>query len=845
MAEADETEWVSIILQLCPTVQANISQRMEPLGWDKDDCEYYVLDDDRLYRRTAPPIPPAPKQKAKPKPKPKRNTRSTKRRRISRAIPDTSPEETEHEQEPEATNGVEEEKIIDEYSKFGGFTWNLIAITLEEYQEFIESIRRSRDPNEKELRKRLETQVIPIIEQRAEERAREASRRARELENLQKLATAKRSSRIADKMEKAKAVEEAEAHERKRLADLEMAHKEQERQDKLDEERQSRMMTREQRIREREVKRILHEEQLEREKEQLARLEEQGKIADAERARISERKLKSDMEKRQRELEQLQQQEDDWFFDCSVCGMHGQNLDDGSLSIACEKCNVWQHSACHGITKEQAERDDFHFICRDCKHKMENPIPLLKLNFSASPPSVKQQHKPNVAAGDEALSKVKAPKAPRAPKVPKIPKIPKVPKVPKDPNAPKRPKVPKGIKIPNGVNMSSVHHYVPPGYRPPSAGSSTVNGIGPGPSVSPTKPISPLVYPGPPPRPPLGASPQLLPSIHHSYPAPHSPSPPRPSSSGYANDSHLPNGHPSTTPAASKPQHLSYASNGGNQQPYSPYKNNTYQPHSFGSWPTQRSPYQQPYSSNQSPAPQYQPSPPTHQQQQQQQQHFYRPSNNPTAAFSPHKPQSPAAPPSSSPSLNGHIGYQPLHTAPALSPSTAPPILSPPVKNPSPIHSLTERLVEAISPAPQGQPQSGPSQQPPSIQFSPKQDPLVQVPPKQEQPIQPPVKHDQILQLPQKHDAIIQTPSRTEPLLHLSPRQESSVKSPTKHEPPIPPRPMQETQTSQARVGPAISQLLSPSFPLEAAPKLPQPTPSVVAASSDVPSSSSAPSGSS
>ena len=77
-------------------------------------------------------------------------------------------------------------------------------------------------------------------------------------------------------------------------------------------------MTREQRLKEREVKRILHEEE-------LAKLEEDSKKIETGDSRISERHLKAQMERRQRELERLTQ-EDEWVFDCAVCGMHGENL---------------------------------------------------------------------------------------------------------------------------------------------------------------------------------------------------------------------------------------------------------------------------------------------------------------------------------------------------------------------------------------------------------------------------------------------------------------------------------------------------------------------------------------
>jgi hypothetical protein len=87
------------------------------------------------------------------------------------------------------------------------------------------------------------------------------------------------------------------------------------------------MMTREQRLREREVKRILHEEQLAREQEQLQRLAEEAPLdqSNGVKFRISRRQLNADMELHKKELERIHE-EADWVFDCSVCGVHGQNL---------------------------------------------------------------------------------------------------------------------------------------------------------------------------------------------------------------------------------------------------------------------------------------------------------------------------------------------------------------------------------------------------------------------------------------------------------------------------------------------------------------------------------------
>lgn len=190
-------------------------------------------------------------------------------------------------------------------------------------------------------------------------------------------------------------------------------------------------MTREQRLKDREEKRRLHEQQ-------LAEMEEQAKKLETGEARVSERQLKAMMEKGKQDLEALQLEEP-WTFDCSVCGVHGENLDDGSHSVACEKCNVWQHSHCLGIAKEEAEKDDFHFICADCQRRIEEAkrpkLPLLKFRIPtpASPPSAegikaneeKQKRQPGPG------SPIKKPKKPRAAVV-----IPSQPGVLQPTNAP-------------------------------------------------------------------------------------------------------------------------------------------------------------------------------------------------------------------------------------------------------------------------------------------------------------------------------------------------------------------------------------------------------------------------
>ncbi|KAI9761604.1 MAG: hypothetical protein M1835_008148 [Candelina submexicana] len=353
--------------------------RIEEVGYDRQERLYFVLDDNRLYRRTDPPLPPppAPKPKANSK-KGKAAARASKRRKVSGITSDNAADGVEG----DIADSAQPHEVED---GLGGRKWECLAITLSQYKDFIETLRNTKDPDEKYLYKTLVDNVLPTIEKLEEAQQRKAARREREMLNLEKLATAKRSSRIASKLDKQKEEQEAAEAERRRHAELVDAWKDRERQKKMEEARESRMMTREQRLKEREYKRILHEEE-------LANLSEDSKKLETGEARISERHLKAEMEKRKRELEKLTQ-EDEWVFDCSVCGVHGDNLDDGSHSIACGKCNVWQHSACLGVSQEAAERDDFHFLCTDCKRRIEDAkrpkIPSLKFRLgpSSSPPT--------------------------------------------------------------------------------------------------------------------------------------------------------------------------------------------------------------------------------------------------------------------------------------------------------------------------------------------------------------------------------------------------------------------------------------------------------------------------
>lgn len=369
---SDQTEW-----------------RIEPSGWDSDDRTYYILDDNRIYRMTeAPPAPALWKPKKNTK-KAKAAARAAKRRRVSR-----SNAQNGEDAEDGAASDVEQ-TAEPEDDGLGGAKWECIATNLAEVQAFLGTIRKTRDENEKILRSTIETHLLPILEKQEESRKRKALQREKELLNLEKMAHAKRSSRLANKAEQQRLEQQHREEEEKRRAEEAAARKEAQKRMKMEKERDNRMMSRAQRLQEREVRRRQHEEE-------LAQLSEDSKNLSTGTGRLSERRLKAEIEKNKQALQELEEEEDDWIFDC-ICGVYGQ-VDDGTHSVACEKCNIWQHSKCVGISEEEADRDDFHYVCKTCRRKNslrpatpKSPVIKLKVNqgdASSSPQTAQSDKSP-------------------------------------------------------------------------------------------------------------------------------------------------------------------------------------------------------------------------------------------------------------------------------------------------------------------------------------------------------------------------------------------------------------------------------------------------------------------
>ena len=321
---------------------------------------------------TEPPPPPPPKSKRVKNWRSGR--RSSKRRRTTLPV-----EDAESDTDRDVGDPVEPED-----DGLGGMKWECVGVTLGDVQSLVEGFRKSRDENERILRGQLEDHLVPILEKQEQSRKRKELQRERELTNLAKMANAKRSSRIAHKVEQQKQDERAkEEDQHKREA--EAAHRREEAARlRIEKERDRRLASREKRFREREARRLQHEEE-------LAQLSEDSKhmISGDGNGRVSERRLNVEIERNKQALKDLEEEEEDWVFDC-VCGLYGQ-VDDGTHSVACERCNIWQHSKCLNISEADAERPEFHFVCASCiRHEQEakarpRPTIKLKVNHQASP----------------------------------------------------------------------------------------------------------------------------------------------------------------------------------------------------------------------------------------------------------------------------------------------------------------------------------------------------------------------------------------------------------------------------------------------------------------------------
>ncbi|KAJ3310637.1 hypothetical protein HDV04_004880 [Boothiomyces sp. JEL0838] len=345
------------------------SWRVEPIGKDSKGNIYWLFDDSRLYMES--PESPSKKKKGK----------------------------KEKEEEDKPTN------------------WSLVCRTAEDWNEFANKFKSSRSALDKQLHRYVNQDLLPLVitdiynHQVAKEEREKEYKAWLEAEKL----------RIEEE-ERNEALRIVEEEEKKREA-AEMAA------------RKTRSANRiETRASRRNPPRELTEEELELQKlgaRELRRLQRENRIdrsiieesmSYSERKRPKKKKKQS-QRKRSRvydsdEEEELTEEDDEsfvnsespppekeddyWYFSCS-CGIIGDNYDDGTPIIACERCAVWQHILCaakeQGVDTTNLDVEQWkkmEFICNGCLPKPKKVKQKQEVEIPSSPPKSPVKLQPNI-----------------------------------------------------------------------------------------------------------------------------------------------------------------------------------------------------------------------------------------------------------------------------------------------------------------------------------------------------------------------------------------------------------------------------------------------------------------
>lgn len=500
-----------------------VEWRVDPIGHDANDRTYWLFDDNRLYRENPPVKANNKKAKqaaakvAQQKPVPD-NRRGTRRSTRGQKVEESEPEQEPEFETPPITPGVQ---------------WEPVCITQQEWEDFANLFHRSKHPDEKALHNLINDDILPKIlgEFKEKEKKREA---------LEAIANRKRSSRIVirefEVQEKAR-LEALRQQEQQAAAEL---RKQELRERRAERERQLQQHIRDNRLKEREERLKARENAIwERE---AKKKQQQQRIAKEREERKKKRVAgghKDEHSEDEAGRHQDEEEEEDWVFDC-VCGVFGNNLDDGELMIACGKCNVWQHVAC--LKQEDAQQgkaetdwESVDFTCPRC---------IIKEKRKAMRKEKKEQK-----LREEALTGTVGADVSSEPNVPKeSKKVPKE-KVPKEKVLKDKVKSPKSRLGP----LTNGHYPQPAAYVGPSNYST---------------------QPYPPPGQPHAYQPEA------SYHRDHHVQPPQP----YYNGHPVSNGNPGPVPG-----HYAYQP-AASQQPH-----NQYSPPPPSSHNHYQQPYQQPY----------------------------------------------------------------------------------------------------------------------------------------------------------------------------------------------------------------------------------------------------------
>ncbi|KAF3939484.1 hypothetical protein ABW19_dt0206232 [Dactylella cylindrospora] len=274
--------------------------------------------------------------------------------------------------------GEEEPAPMDENAQFlSQIGFKCLCSNLEEYRALVSKFEKSKHPDEKELVKLIIEDILPNFEKEEQKRKKKLLEEEKERARLELLAGRKRSARVDERIARQREAEERELVRQREHEEHEREMKEVHLRQKEEEARLAKLEEREKRLQERELR------AKQREAERVRLLDPDATESD-DNIPSGSRKSSRQKEKRKAELET---EDKDWVFDC-ICGIHGQNYDDGTFSIACDRCGVWQHTKCLGLPESAAEEDEF--ICDRCKDKelaAKSPPIKIKIRLNVPAPS--------------------------------------------------------------------------------------------------------------------------------------------------------------------------------------------------------------------------------------------------------------------------------------------------------------------------------------------------------------------------------------------------------------------------------------------------------------------------
>jgi hypothetical protein len=200
---------------------------------------------------------------------------------------------------------------------------------VDDYEPFLARLKKSRDLDERALYRHLHDEVLPKLIEEEEERAKKRHLKEQEYLREQAYAARKRSTRLVQKEEGRKQMQEKEAELVKLQAEEDERKREEQRIKKLEQEREARLILREQRQRERELRIQQREEEKRRTMEETEHNDKPVKIS----IKMSEppaspkktaRQQALDAQRPASEQQPQPKTEESWFFDC-LCGKHGTN----------------------------------------------------------------------------------------------------------------------------------------------------------------------------------------------------------------------------------------------------------------------------------------------------------------------------------------------------------------------------------------------------------------------------------------------------------------------------------------------------------------------------------------